>query len=169
MRPINDELLNNYLDNELSEDDKVFVLNAINNSFEIKKRYEALLKAHSLLKSMQPESPSIDFSKFVIQKISKRGIIEIQQKKFLYSILSLFGIIILGIVGYVFGEIISSTQPGTLSETITTYSNIIGNYFSSFFGKKNLSIFGSVLSLIMLISGYFLYDYQKRSKKNFSH
>lgn len=169
MNNINDELLNKYLDNELREEEKVFVLNAINNSSEIQKRFEALLKVHSLLKSLPPESASTNFSKLVMQKISRRGIIEIQQKKFLYSVLSLFGIIILGIVGYVFYEIVSSIQQSNSSEAISTYSNTIGNYFSSFFGKKNLSIFGSVLSFIMLISGYFLYDYQKKSKKNFSH
>lgn len=169
MNNINDEMLNKFLDNELNDVEMNLVKSAIKNSAELKRKYETLLITHNLLKNIQPDSPSINFNKMVMQKISKCGTIKIQQKRFLFSILSLFGIIILGIVGYVFYEIISSIQQSDSSEAISTYSNTIGNYFSSFFGKKNLSIFGSVLSFIMLISGYFLYDYQKHSKKNFSH
>ncbi|MCU0343354.1 MAG: hypothetical protein MUF28_05980 [Ignavibacterium sp.] len=169
MNNINDDLLNRLIDDELSNEEKNFVLSDLRNSPDIKKRYDALLKTHSLLKNIQSDIVSIDFSKIIMQKISKRGIIEAQQKRFLFSILSLFGIIILGIVGYVFYGIISSIQLNDSSPAISTYTNTIGEYFSTLFGKKNLSIFGSVLSFIMLISGYFLYDYQKHSKKNFSH
>jgi len=169
MKNIDDDLLNRYLDNELSIEDKNFVKSSIESNIEIKKRYESLLITHNLLKNIQQDLVSVDFSKMVMQRISKRGIIKSQQKRFLFSILSLFGIIILGIVGYVFYGILSSIQLNDSSPAISTYTNTIGDYFSTLFGKKNLSIFGSVLSFIMLISGYFLYDYQKHSKKNFSH
>ncbi len=169
MITINEELLNKYLDDELNREEKDLVKSAIENSAELKRKYETLLITHNLLKNIQPDSPSINFNKMVMQKISKHRTIEIQQKRFLFSILSLFGIIILGVVGYIFYEIISSIESSESSKIVSTYSNTIGNYFTAFFGKRNLSIFGSVLSFIMLISGYFLYDYQKHSKKNFSH
>lgn len=168
MKTINDEMLNKYLDNELSIEDRNFVSNAIINSPDVKKRYEFLLKSHLLLKNIQPESPSMDFSKLVMQKITRRGIQESQQKRFLFAVLSLFGIVILGFVGYVFYEILNSIQSSNPNAAISIYSNTISDYFSALFGKKNLSIFGSVLSFIMLISAYFLYNYQKHSKNNFS-
>lgn len=169
MSDINDEILNRYLDNELSIEEKNFVKSEIEKSSSLKKRYEVLLITHSLLKNIQPESTSVDFSKMVMQKIAKRGIIESQQKRFLLIILSFLGVVILGIVGYVFYQIFDTIQLSDSNETITTYSNTIGDYFTQLFGKKNLSVFGSVLSFIMLVSGYFLYDYQKHSKKNFGH
>ena len=169
MSDINDEILNRYLDNELSIEEKNFVKSDIEKSSVLKKRYEALLITHSLLKNIQPESTSIDFSKIVMQKIAKRGIIESQQKRFLLIILSFLGVVILGIVGYVFYQIFSTIQLSDSNETITTYSNTIGDYFTQLFGKKNLSVLGSVLSFIMLVSGYFLYNYQRHLKKNFSH
>jgi len=169
MSDINDEILNRYLDNELSIEEKNFVKSEIEKSSALKKRYEALLITHSLLKNIQPDSTSVDFSKMVMQKIAKRGIIESQQKRFLLIILSFLGVVILGILGYVFYQILSTIQLSDSNETITTYSNAIGDYFTELFGKKNLSVLGSVLSFIMLVSGYFLYDYQKHSKKNFSH
>ena len=166
---INDEMLNKYLDDELNREEKDLVKTAIENSPELKKKYSTLFDANNLLRDMEPDSPSTDFTKLVMNKISSKTSTVRQQKYFLFSVLSLFGLIILGITGYIFYQVITSIQPGESSEAVTTYSKGIGDYFSSIFGKKNLSIFGSVLSFIMLISGYFLYDYQKRSKKNFSH
>jgi cytochrome b subunit of formate dehydrogenase len=169
MKNINDELLNKYLDDELSREEKDFVKSEIENSSEVKKRYEALLKAHSYFNSIEEESPSIDFTKLVMKKLNKRSVIAKQQKYFLLSILSLLGLIIVGITGYALYQVISAIQPIQSSEIVTNYSKYLGDYVSSLFGQKNLTILGSVLSFIMLISGYFLYDYQKHSKKNFSH
>ncbi len=169
MIDINDELLNKYLDDELNREEKESVKTAIENSSELKKRYTALLDANSLLKNMEPDSPGLDFTKLVMNKISSKGSNKRQQKYFLFLILSFLGLIVIGITGYVLYNIVSSIQPSETNTAVTTYSKGIGDYFANVFGKKNLSIFGSVLSFIMLISGYFLYDYQKRSKKNFSH
>lgn len=169
MKNINDELLNKYLDDELSREEKDLVKTSIENSSEVKKRYEALLKAHNLFNSVEEESLSIDFTKLVMKKLNYKSAIAQQQKYFLLTILSLLGLIILGITGYAFYQVISSIQPIQSSEIVTTYSKDLGDYVSSLFGQKNLTILGSVLSFIMLISGYFLYDYQKHSKKNFSH
>lgn len=166
---INDELLNKYLDDELNREEKDLVKAAIENSPELKKKYTVLLDANSFLKNMELDSPSLEFTKLVMNKISSKTSTARQQKYFLFTILSIFGVIALGITGFLLYQIISSIQPGDSSEVVTTYSKGIGDYFSNLFGKKNLSIFGSLLSFVMLISGYFLYDFQKRSKKNFSH
>lgn len=169
MKNINDDLLNRFLDNELSSEEKNLVKNEIDKSGSLKKRYETLLITHRLLKNIQPESTSLDFGKMVMHKISKRGVVEYQQKRLLLIILSFLGVIILGIVAYLFYQIFSTIQLSNTNDTISIYSNTIRDYFSVIFGKKNMSVLGTVLSFIMLVSGYFLYDYRKHSKKNFSH
>lgn len=169
MITINDEMLNKYLDDELNREEKDLVKTAIENSPELKKKYAALLDTHSLLKNVEPDSPSLNFTKQVMNKISSKASIARQQKYFLFSVLSLFGLIILGITGYVLYQIVSSVQTNESTEVVTTYSKSIGDYFSNLFGQKNISIFGSILSFIMLVSGYFLFEYQKQSKKNFGH
>ena len=166
---INDELLNKYLDDELNREEKDLVKTAIENSPELKDKYAVLVDANSLFKNMEPDSPSLDFTKLVMHKISSKTSTARQQKYFLFSILALFSVIALGITGYVLFQILSAAQPTETNEVVTTYSKSIGDYFSSIFGKKNLSLFGSILSFIMIISGYFLFEYQKKSKKNFSH
>ena len=92
---INDELLNKYLDDELNCEEKDLVKTAIESSSELKKKYAALLDAHSLLKNIEPDSPSLNFTKLVMNKISSKASTARQQKYFLFLILSFFGLIVL--------------------------------------------------------------------------
>lgn len=169
MKIIDDNLLNNFIDNELSIEEKQFVLDEIDKNPEIKKRYENLLLIHNSLRTSAVNSTSADFTKMLMQKISKKELRSIQQKRFLFFMLSLFGFVTLCIIGFLFYQLFSSLTFTHSNELVTNYSKSFGDYISSVFGKKNLSIFGSILSFIMLVSGYFLYDYQKHSRKNFSH
>jgi hypothetical protein len=166
---INDELLNKYLDDELNREEKEIVKNAIEISPELKKKYAALLKSHNLLKHIEAESPGIDFTKLVMNKVNRKASNAKQQKYFLFAVLSVFGVITLCITGYLLFQIISTSKTSETNAIVTTYSKSIGDYFSSLFSKKNLTIFGSLLSFAMLVSGYFLFEFQKRSKKRFSH
>lgn len=165
---INDEMLNKFLDNQLSGDENEIVKNAIANSSELKRKYDTLISTDKLLRNIENDSTSLDFTKKVLQRINNQKNRAKQQKYFLFTILSILGIITLGVVGFIFVQIIPSS--GTESNHIVTeYSQNMGDYFSNIFGKKNISIFGSILSFIMLVSAYFFYEYQKQSKKNFSH
>ena len=168
MKNINDEMLNKFVDNELNEEEAKMIKNAIENSPELKLKYSSLLQTDTILYDLKSESVSSDFTKKIMQKIQRQKVLAKQQKYFLFAVLSLFGIIALGIVGFIFYQIIASSTPQS-NQIVTTYSKDVGDYFSDLFGKKNISIFGSVLSFIMLVSGYFFYEYQKNSKKNFTH
>lgn len=169
MKIIDDNLLNNFIDNDLSIEEKQFLQNEIEKNPEIKKRYENLMLIHNSLKNSGISSTSIDFTKTLMQKISKREQRSVQQKRFLFFMLSIFGFVTVGIVGFLFYQLCSSITITDSNELVANYSKSIGDYISSIFGKKNLSIFGSVLSFIMLVAGYFLFEYQKQSKKKFSH
>ena len=169
MMDINDEILNKYIDKELMPEEMSQVITAINNSKELKKKYDALLYAHTIFNNMETESPSNDFTKNVMGRIKARRASSHEQKYFLFTVLSVFGVLVLLITGYVFYELFASIQANESSEIISNYSESVGSYLTGLFDKKNLSILGSVLSLIMLVSGYFFYEYQKHSKKNFSH
>lgn len=166
---ITDETLNRYLDAELNRDENLLVKSAIEKSPELQRKYAALFEANNLLKNTKPDLPGMDFTKMAMQKINRKTSAIQQQKYFLLAILSFFTVIALGITGYLLFQVLSSAQSSNTNEVVATYSKNIGNYFSNIFGKQSLSIFGSILSFIMLVSGYFLYDYQKHSKKNFGH
>lgn len=168
MNIISDEMLNRFLDNELNKEEKEIVKTAIEDSADLGRKYENLVKADNFLKNSEIEFPTSKFTEMVMNKINNQKVRVKQQKRFLFVILSVLSVIILVIVGFIFIQIIPSTGNES-NQVVTEYSQNIGNYFSGIFGKKNISIFGSILSFIMLASGYFFYEFQKRSKNHFSH
>jgi anti-sigma factor RsiW len=168
MNTINDEMLNKYIDNELNNEVAYKVKDAIANSPELQLKYSTLLKTNELLKSINSGSVTSDFTKKILQRIQNQKVRVKQQKRFLIVTVSILGVIALGIVGFILAQILSTPSQES-NQIVSTYSKDISDYTSAIFGKKNVSIFGSILSFIMLVSGYFLYEYQKRSKNNFSH
>lgn len=168
MNNINDEILNKLIDNEITGEEKEVLLDMIEGSDRLKNRYNALLKAHQLLRISTAESTSINFTKLVMAKIHLQKVREEKQKHFLFGVLSFLGLIILAIIAFILIKIFSVTGTES-SDLILNYSKNVGDYFSDLFGKKNIAALGSVLSLIMFISAYFLYDFQRKTRKNFSH
>ena len=165
---ISDELLNDFIDGILKTDEVKIVKEAIEKSPEVKSRYMALVSSDDMLRKLKSETVSQNFTQTVLQKIQRRKALAKQQKRFLFVVLSFMGVIVLGIVGLIFYQVISLSSPES-NQVVTDYSKDVGNYFSNLFGKKNISVFGSVLSFIMLVSAYFFYEFQKKSKNNFTH
>ena len=169
MMNINDEQLNRFINNDLPDDEKNEISNAIEKSSEAKKQYHALLTIHNLLKNTDLEETSQNFTQIVMMKLHKHEKLVKQQKYFLITVLSFLGLVIMGILGFLISQVVSSVQPQETTEIVSAYSKSVGDYLSNLFDKKNLSILGSILSFIMLVSAYFLYEFQKRSKNNYSH
>ncbi|MCJ7553706.1 MAG: hypothetical protein MUO34_07455, partial [Ignavibacteriaceae bacterium] len=86
------------------------------------------------------------------------------QKFFLFSILSIFGVLILGIIGFVFYQtVLSSSSDLQLVQTVDSLGTNIADLITSILSKMNISIIGSVLSFIIFISVYFWFEYQKKA------
>lgn len=164
---MNDEILNRLFDGDLSAVERDEVLRSVNNSPEWKKKYETLKKAHELLIAMKPEEVSDNFASIVMSKLSTQKIRAKQQKRFLTFIISFFGIIILSITGFLLYNVLISA--GNSTETVSSL-NILSSYVKDLsnllFSKNGTTIIGSALSLIMLVSGYFLFEYQKKMKSS---
>lgn len=165
MKNINDEILNDYLDGNLGKSQMIEVKMAIDNDHLLKARYNALLTAHRLLKEVKTEKVSDGFEKRVMSRINRRREIAKQQKRFMMIIFSLFAVLLLGIVGYTFTEVMSSIKSSESENLINSFTIFLNDYQKLLFNKTNLTILGSILSFIMIISGYSLFEFQKRSKK----
>ena len=82
------------------------------------------------------------------------------------SVLALFLLISLGIIGYLLANLIFTSESGS-SDVLTQFaehSDDLITIMKNFFSKGNISIIGSVFSFILLISGYFFYDSLKHSR-----
>lgn len=164
---INDEILNSYFDGDLSVQDKTEIIKAVNNSPELKRKFESMRQAHELFTSMRVDEVSPNFTSLVMSKLNMQKIRVRQQKRFLTVVVSFFGIIILTITGFLlYNILISASQSTEPSSAITSLSEYVKDLSSLLFSKNGTTIIGSALSFIMLVSGYFLFEFQKKNKKN---
>jgi anti-sigma factor RsiW len=167
MMEINDEILNSYFDGDLSAQDKAEVLKSVNNSPGLRRKFDSLKQANDLLLTMKADEVSENFASMVLSKLNAQKIRVRQQKRFLTIIISFFGVIILTITGFVlYNILISASQSTETSTSLTALSNYVKDLSSLLFSKNGTTIIGSAISFIMLVSGYFLFEYQKKMKSN---
>ena len=125
MNNITDEMLNRYLDNDLTSGEIQQVKSAMEKSAELKKKFAALVTANNLLKNTEADLTSVDFTKNLMQKLKAKTSTARQQKYFLFSFLILFGVIVFGITGYLFYEIILSAQSNESTMPVSISKKII--------------------------------------------
>lgn len=170
MNNLPDEILNKYIDNELDQATLKMVREHLKNSESDRRRLKALQAADNALRKSNTDSVSPDFTSALMMRIAKKSKSRKEQRAFIISISSLFVILALAAVGYVMALILSSAPAadGTATatrETFTFFKNIM-EPVRSFFGSVNLSVIGSVFSLGLLISVYFVVDMVKHTRQN---
>ena len=164
MNSINDELLNKFIDGELTQVERQKFLAELETSPELKKKLDMLNLTHQTLKTMDADSPKSDIKNLVMARIKKGSVNSKHQKFFLFSILSIFGVLILGIIGFVFYQVVlSSSSDLQLVQTVDSLGTNIADLITSILSKMNISILGSVLSFIIFISVYFWFENQKKA------
>lgn len=167
---INDDILNKYIDGDLSQSEMILVKNKLKTSENLMKKYKTLLLVHNRLKNMKEDKVSDNFTPVIMSRISKKIKFRKSDKYFIFSISSVFVLVGLIITGFILANILSSSANGNESiqilESIFTYSEKAVKLVSSFFSGKNVSLFGSIISLGIILSAYFFYDFNKSMRKN---
>ena len=171
MIQVTDEMLNSYLDGELSSEESKQIKAELLSSEELQKRLNTLKLVHKKLYSLKENGVSADFTSKVMSKIGRRKFaVPKQQKYFIFSIAAFITILCLVILGFSISAIISasSAAKGSLNivDTVDVLSTGLVNFIKQLFSGKGLSILGSIFSLVIIISGYFFFEMQKRSKAN---
>ena len=172
MMKLSDEILNKYIDGELDYASLQHVNEILAASVEDRKKLKALLAIHNQLKAIKPDHVSDGFTDLLMKRLLSRRKALKEQKNFVLVISSVFIAALLVVIGLV---IYSALSQGTDSQSSTNYSKYLIDFFqkltsliAQMFTGKGMSIFGSILSLGVLISGYFFFESIKASKQNFS-
>ena len=168
---ISDEKLNKYLDGELDENEAVEVKLALISSEETKRRFTALRLVHEKLHLLKEDEVSLQFTETVMKKIGESYAVPKSQKYFILSISAFITLICLVILGYVISAILSSpsgSESQPVIDTLSQKSSELITYTKNLFTGKSLSIVGSIFSLIIMISGYFFFEMQKKGKAKLS-
>jgi anti-sigma factor RsiW len=164
---LNDDILNKYIDGDLSEDLKKETAFLIESSEEYKLRYNRLLNVHKQLQKLEPESISADFTSSLMKIILKRKKAIREQTIFIYSMSSVFALIIMIIIGVLIAVIINNPGSGSGedSQLLTNAFSATGKIFSQVtknFSGINIPVIGSALSLFILFSAYYFFDNLKQ-------
>lgn len=168
MNKLNDEILNKYIDGDLDHTSSIQIKGVLSTSIEDKKRYLALLTVHNELKNIKEEHVKDGFTNQVMNKLLSKKKAFREQRNFVIAISSIFISLIVFIIGLViYYSFTSAGEP----QTTKNYIQVVLPFFQSIvsgiaqlFTAKGISVFGSILSLGILISGYFFFENIKSSR-----
>ena len=169
MIQITDEILNKYLDSELNREQAEQVKSAIRNSEELQRKFNALKLVHDNLSIIKEDEVSPGFTEKLMKQIVKRSTVPKQQKYFIASVATFITLLCLVIFGFSISAMISATS-SSIGDSKSVFDSVSGlseglvKALQHLFSGAGLSIIGSIFSIIVLISGYFFFEMQKRSK-----
>ena len=169
MIQITDEILNKYLDSELNREQAEQVKSAIRNSEELQRKFNALKLVHDNLSIIKEDEVSPGFTDKLMKQIVKRSVVPKQQKYFIASVATFITLLCLVIFGFSISAMISATS-SSIGDSKSVFDSVSGlseglvKALQHLFSGAGLSIIGSIFSIIVLISGYFFFEMQKRSK-----
>lgn len=152
-----------YIDGTAPANEKSAIEELLASNAEWKSRYQELLELNSLVRSTEVETPSMRFSKNVMEKIANLHIAPAAKtyinKKIIWGISFFFIALLIGFLVYGFGQ--TNWNDSKSSSISEKYTNID---FSRFFSNAWVNAF----MMINVVLGLFLLDnYLSRKRKEF--
>ena len=172
MIQITDEILNKYLDGELGGEQTEQVKAQLIASVELQKKFNSLKLVHENLLNIKEDVVSSEFTDLLMSKIGKqRFAVPKKQKYFIVSVAAFITMLCLLVFGFSISAIISSSpsssgQSKTIIDSLTHLSDSPVKFMKVLFNGRGLSVIGSIFSIVIIISGYFFFEMQKRAKAN---
>lgn len=155
--PVNiEETLWNYIDNSLDEGQRSFVDELIRDNSEWKVKYAELLEVQQLMSNhIELEEPSMRFTQNVMEEISRLYITPAAKnyinKNVIWGIGIFFLTTIIGLLGYIFGQISwSADAVGSRSSQLTNID--WAGLFSGTY--MNIFIMVNIILALMLLDMY---------------
>jgi hypothetical protein len=121
------------------------------------------------LRNSAPESPSRGFTSAVMEKLRKKSHSK-SQNYFFYFVFGLIALLSLGISVYAISAFIgnpgeSSNTAPDVSQYLNTFINDLTHFAAGLINPDYFSLLGSVISCILIITGYFFFENIKNLKK----
>jgi anti-sigma factor RsiW len=168
---LTDELLNKYIDNELDRETYHALKEQLKKSPDDLRKLNEFQKIHFELKNIKEDEIGLQFTSNVMEKIRKKAKFKQSDKYFIISISSFILLIIFILFGVVISQLINFTGTSStfsVSDNISNYANKLTGIINSIFTTKGISIFGTIISLGLIISIYTFYENHKKTKDSLS-
>jgi low affinity Fe/Cu permease len=167
MKKITDEILNDYIDNQLNSEALEEFNNIISSDEEALVKLKALKMVDQSLNSIEVYHAPEGFTQRVMNKIfvkSKAALPNI--KRFFISVVGLFTIAIISVMIAAYSA--ADTAEGGIKlnflDTAKKFVEENGPSVLKFFSNQNILMIGLALTMILLISGFFLLESHKNFK-----
>jgi hypothetical protein len=151
-----------FIDGTVSSEEKSAIEKLIETNLEWQRTYRELLQAHQLINSTELESPSMRFTKNVMEEIAKYHVAPATSsyinKKIIWGVAAFFIVMILGFLIYSFGQ---------LNWANNSSSNIVSpNLEKLNWGRFLNNSYTNVFVMVNVVLGLMLLDmYLTRKKK----
>ncbi|GAB4292391.1 MAG: hypothetical protein Kow0098_12300 [Ignavibacteriaceae bacterium] len=170
MIEITDEMLNKFVDGELDSETMNAVRLVLKDNPEIQLRLKALQSVDKNLRTLPVYDLSDGFTERVMNRLADSFRTGKAQKRFIITIASVFLIGCLAIFVLIISALMATapqSSPGPESvKLLTGFIENLVNFFEGLFGGNAVSAIGSLISVGILISGYFFFENQRRLKHN---
>ena len=167
---ITDELLNKYIDKELSEVEFKELTEILKNDTDAQLRLKALHLTEKILRKIEISPAPEDFTHKFMSKISiSTSAVKDKVSYFYIGMISFFALAIAGILGYY----ISQIEPGSsnligdnqyIQKTMELFSGGL-EHINSLLENDSILLVGTVLTFVLLMSGYFILENHKNFKE----
>lgn len=176
MSKLTDEILNKYIDNEFSASELREIKEAVENDEDALKRMKALRTVDDLLRQIEVEEAPKNFTEQFMKVLGSAS--KTVKPKVSYFFVTVVTILSIGVIGVTLLAFHSVEKNNTQS-SIEPYIDQIKDFFTKNFSFSGniidnniVTLIGGVLSLILLISTYFMFESHKNFKNkldNISH
>lgn len=169
MKRLSDELLNKYIDGELDFKTLSEVETVLKESEADRENLRTLLKIHNGLKEIREFKVSNNFTSGVMSKIAIKFKPKRSDKYFIISISSFFILLSIAVIGIVISLMVNSPEQTSSTQQFMGYLVSSLDSFSVFirkiFNGSGISIFGSIISLGLLVTAYFFFENHRNIKE----
>lgn len=158
-------LLNRYLDGELSGEELREVERLLESSPELRRKMNALRSADRILRNSAEDSPSSGFTAKVMNKIITSTSRSRKQSPFFTITAGIIGSIIVAYSGFVIVKVMETAEKSQEpTRGISYYFTQIVQQAIGIYSKIDLSMIGALISLSLIITGYFFFENLKHYK-----
>jgi hypothetical protein len=165
---ITDEILNKFIDNELTTSELTQINDHIKICNECLTRLKAQKVVDNKLKRIDTYLAPLNFTEKVMKKISATAVKFKPKKSYFFRVVfSVFIIGALAVLAFAFANIPASSSANETMEWTKFFSSIVPKLLSGYessLSKSSVSLIGTILTFILFVSGYFVYESHRKVK-----
>lgn len=165
MKKITDELINKYLDGELTGLELDEFNEILQNDKEAVEKLKILKFVDENLRELPVEKAPASVSASVMSRLQQGFKAKKQTSNFFYAVIGIFSVMIVGILGYALKDISFTATDSKISERISEGVNRLIpeklDSVMSFFTSSEFMLAGALVTLILLLATYFIFESHK--------